>query len=79
MTSPSPNPSAKKLKTKNKKKKVEFEEVKEAPSVFPNEYGITAETVAMLPLITSLILDEPQLIQQAPSEQTKKPITLPYL
>ncbi|KAG2386600.1 hypothetical protein C9374_002344 [Naegleria lovaniensis] len=76
----SPNPSAKKLKTKREKKKYDPPEVKEEPSVFPNEYGITAESVAMLPLITSLILDDPTIVQQI-QQQTKKKekSSLPYL
>ncbi|KAF0975844.1 hypothetical protein FDP41_005171 [Naegleria fowleri] len=78
----SPNPSTKKLKTKREKKKYEPPEVKEEPSVFPNEYGITAESVAMLPLITSLILDDPTIVQQIQKHQQskkKEKSSLPYL
>jgi len=87
-STPSPFPTKpqtkQKIKPSNKiKRRKEETPREEVTTVFPNDYGITPESAAALPLISSLILETPNLLKQpqvaAVLEANKRPSSLPYL
>ena len=59
-------------RTNSRRKELEDEQI----VVAPNEYGITTDEVHALPLITSLLLEDPQLHEKV---MRKKKSSLPYL